>query len=276
MILLLSGSSSSGKNTVIKKLLENNKNIKYINSFTSREKRPNESNGNPYFFISKDEFQNKIKNNEFYEHEFIHNNFYGVEKAFCQNLLNQNYSLVKDMGVIGTFSLKEHLKDQFVETVFLYVNKRELKKRLKLRGDKKEDIKRRMKRFKFEKQNSLKYNFLIHNKNFNNTVSMLEKIISLNTPEFYNYIKLTNKIEKINLKKVVKYANKLTNNKLFKPIKVYFNEKEFYLKKDTEKYLASLISKTNVTKKLVFKKVKVKQTEKQENVIAFIEEYKMI
>ena len=85
MIILLSGSSSCGKNTVIKELIKKHDNIKYIHTFTSREKRAGESEGNPYFFISKEEFQNKIKTNDFYEHELIHNNFYGVEKSIAKN-----------------------------------------------------------------------------------------------------------------------------------------------------------------------------------------------
>ncbi|MGN1208153.1 MAG: guanylate kinase, partial [Christensenellales bacterium] len=134
MILVLSGSSCCGKNTVIKELINQDESLKYINTFTSREKRVGESDGNPYFFISKEEFQQKIKNGDFFEHELIHNNFYGVEKNLCKELIKQNKHLLKDMGVIGTFNLKEQLKENFVETVYLYVSKHELKKRLKNRG----------------------------------------------------------------------------------------------------------------------------------------------
>ena len=79
MILILSGSSSCGKNTIIKELMSEDDNLAYIHTFTSREKRNGEIDGEPYFFISKEEFQQKIKNGDFFEHELIHNNFYGVE-----------------------------------------------------------------------------------------------------------------------------------------------------------------------------------------------------
>jgi len=275
MIILLSGSSSCGKNTVIKELVKNNDNLKYIHTFTSREKRPGESNGNPYFFISKEEFQRKIKSNDFYEHELIHNNFYGVEKAYCKNLLNQGNHLIKDMGVIGTFSLKEQLNNEFVETIYLFVNKSVLKKRLIKRGDKKEDIKTRLKRFKFEKLNSLKYNFLIKNYNLATTVKTIEKIIELNTQDFYKFIFPLQKIAKINNKKVNLYCNRLINNKTFKPLKVYFNGENFYLKRGLEKYLASLICNKNITKEIICKKIKVKNTETIENVENYFKNFNL-
>lgn len=275
MIILLSGSSSCGKNTVIKELVKNNDNLKYIHTFTSREKRPGESDGNPYFFISKEEFQNKIKTNDFYEHELIHNNFYGVEKAYCENMLNEGNHLIKDIGVIGTFSLKEQLKNEFVETIYLFVKKSVLKKRLIKRGDKKEDIKTRLKRFNFEKSNSLKYNFLIQNYNMASTISIIEKLIELNTKEFYKFIFPLEKVNKVNYNKVMAYSNKLINNKTFKPLKVYFNGENFYLKRGLEKYLASLICNKNITKEIICKKIKVKNTETIENVENYFKNFNL-
>lgn len=269
MIILLSGSSSCGKNTVIKELLKNNDNLKYIHTFTSRDKRPGESDGDPYFFISKEEFQTKIKTNDFYEHELIHNNFYGVEKAYCEKLLNEGNHLIKDMGVIGTFSLKEQLKGKFVETIYFYVDKSTLKKRLINRGDKLEDIKTRLKRFKFEKANMLKYNYVIKNYNLQNTVKIVEKICK-NNQDFYKFIIPIQKVSKINNKKLIKYCNQLINNKVYKPLKVYFNGENFYLKNNLEKYLASVITCKNIAKELVFKNIKVKEHEKIENIIEFL------
>ena len=273
MIILLAGSSSCGKNTIIKELIKTNDNLKYIHTFTSREKRVGESDGNPYFFISKEEFQNKIKSNDFYEHELIHNNFYGVEKAYCQKLLKDGNHLIKDIGVIGTFSLKEQLKDDFVETIFLYVDKKTLKKRLINRGDKLEDIKIRLKRFKFEEANISKFNFLIKNYNLNQTVMIIDKLIKLNTQDFSDFIVPLQKIDKINLNKLSNYINKLINNKTFKPLKVYFNGQNFYLKKNLEKYLAGLIVNKNITKEILFKYVKTNSLEDIKKIKEFIQNY---
>ena len=59
MIIALSGSSCSGKNTIIKELLNINKSLEYIKSCTTRAPREGESEGNPYHFFTKDDFQNK-------------------------------------------------------------------------------------------------------------------------------------------------------------------------------------------------------------------------
>ena len=257
MILVLSGSSSCGKNTIIKELMNLDGELKYINTFTSRDKRAGETDGNPYFFISKAEFQEKIKNGDFFEHELIHNNFYGVEKNLCKDLLKENKHLLKDMGVIGTFNLKEQLKDCFVETVYFYVPKHELKKRLKKRGDSKQQIKLRLKRFKFEKANMKKYNFVINNKNKQDTIKILQKILQNNSNSKY-FIKTTKKLNKVDFKKLQIYCDNMINNKEYNPIKLYFNGEDFFVKRNFEKYLASLISGKNLAKrvKLTYEKPK--------------------
>lgn len=250
MILVLSGSSSCGKNTIIKELMEKDKNLEYIHTFTSRDKRPGEENGKPYYFITKEEFQQKIKNGDFFEHELIHNNFYGVEKNLCKELLKQNKHLLKDMGVIGTFNLKEQLSDSFVETVYLYVSKHELKKRLNHRGDSKEQIKLRLKRFKFEKSYMKKYNFVIKNNNKQNTINIIQQILE-NNSEYYNYISVAKDFNKIDKKKFEIYRDDLINNKVYKPIKIFFDGKNFYIKKNIELYFASIKTGKNLAKIVV-------------------------
>lgn len=272
MILLLSGSSCSGKNTLIKYLVSENKDIKYIQSFSSREKRIGESDGDPYFFISKEEFQKKIKNNDFFEHELIHKNFYGVEKNKTKNLLAESKHLIKDMGVIGTFNLKEELSDSLVETVFLYVDKKTLKKRLRKRGDSPKQIKLRMKRFKMEKSHITRYNFVIDNTDKEKTLAILKKIFENNT-ECSNYIKILKNISDINLKKLNKNIDKLIDNRVFKPIKILFNGQDFYLKNNVEKYLAGLITKKNVTKKVLYKNVHYSSFEDIENVKNLVDNF---
>lgn len=274
MIILLSGSSCSGKNTLIKQLVNEKEEVKYINSFTSRDKRPNESDGDPYFFVTKEDFQTKIKNNDFFEYELIHKNFYGVEKNITKQLLLENKCLLKDMGVLGTFNLKEELKDSLIETVFLYVDKKTLRKRLKKRGDDPKQIVVRLKRFGMEKSHITKYNFVIDNRDFDKTLSVLRKIIE-NNKNSEEYIRVLKKVNEINFKKLNKYIDKLINNKVFKPIDVIFNGQDFYLKHNVEKYLAGLITNKNVTKNIVFKNVNYNSYEKYDNIKNLVENFKI-
>ena len=273
MLLLVSGSSGCGKNTIIKELLKKDKTLTYITSYTSREKRSGETEGNPYHFISKEEFQNKIKNGDFFEHELIHGNFYGIDKPSTIKMLSQNKNLIKDIGVIGTFNLKDNLKEEFVETIYLNVPKSVLKKRLKLRGDKPKDIKKRMKRYDFEKSYLSNYGFIINNNNLDNSLKIINKIL-INNKNSAEYIKLVKPVSKVNIKKVEKCCNKLINNKKFKPLKVYFNGKDFYLTKNYEKYLANLILNKSLAKIVKYKNIKIQETEKYKNVLNFIETFK--
>ena len=87
MFVILSGSSGVGKNTVIKEMQKTETNLVMMPTFTTREKREGEVEGAPYFYISKEEFQEKIKNHELIEHEFIHNNYYGSSYTILMNIL---------------------------------------------------------------------------------------------------------------------------------------------------------------------------------------------
>ena len=79
MLILLSGCSGAGKNTIIQELLKRNDNITFLKSCTTRRKRRNEP-ANTYIYLSREDFDNKLKNDEIFEHEEIHQNFYGITK----------------------------------------------------------------------------------------------------------------------------------------------------------------------------------------------------
>ena len=78
MLVILSGVSGAGKDTIKKELIKRMEDIISLPSFTSREPRPGEEEGVQYHFISKDEFKEKIKNGEFYEYDLHHENYYGT------------------------------------------------------------------------------------------------------------------------------------------------------------------------------------------------------
>ena len=71
-LIIISGTTCAGKGTVIKKLLENHNDIVLSVSYTSRPKREHEINGVDYYFVSKEEFERKIKNDDFLEYAKVH------------------------------------------------------------------------------------------------------------------------------------------------------------------------------------------------------------
>lgn len=80
MLVILSGSSGVGKNTVINKILEENSNIELMPTMTTREMRDGEEPGKPYAFVSKEEFEQMIENGELLEYQIVHGFYYGTPK----------------------------------------------------------------------------------------------------------------------------------------------------------------------------------------------------
>ena len=80
MMFVLSSPSGAGKTTLTKKIASKNSNFKISISHTTRKPRPNEKNGLDYYFVNKNEFENLVKNKNFYEHAKIFGNYYGTLK----------------------------------------------------------------------------------------------------------------------------------------------------------------------------------------------------
>lgn len=176
MFIILSGCSGSGKNTVINELLKRNPNLKYLMTCTTRESRPEEAHRSPYINLTKEQFEEKIKNGEFYEFEEIHGNYYGTLKNTIADLISGENDYVKDLGVLGRKEMVSKLGNKTkIVSIFLDVPKKELIKRLKLRGEK--DIEKRMSRFAFENSYRPNYNLIIPNDDMNKTVQIIENIL---------------------------------------------------------------------------------------------------
>jgi len=176
MLLLISGCSGSGKNTIIKKLMERNENIKFLKSCTTRKPRPNENN---YIYLTKEDFDNKLKNNEIFEYEEIHQNFYGTLNSSLEEVANSHAKgihFAKDIGVLGQINMARALKNKTpVLSIFLTVPKAELIRRLEERGEKQIDL--RLSRMEFELGYLDNFDVVIRNVDIDKTVTRIEKLI---------------------------------------------------------------------------------------------------
>lgn len=81
MLIVISGPSGCGKDTVVKELMKNNNNLWLSISCTSRQPREKEINGKDYFFLTKEEFEAKIKTNDLLEYAEYAGNYYGTPKS---------------------------------------------------------------------------------------------------------------------------------------------------------------------------------------------------
>lgn len=246
MFIILTGSSGVGKNTVITEIEKRNSNFKLMPTYTTREKRPNEVEGYPFYYLSVDEFQEKIKNGELIEHEHIHNNFYGSSYKILNEHIQDNIVLIKDLGIEGAqnLSLKiSHITP--VVKIFLTTTKGELKRRLKGRGEK--QIKLRLKRYKREQSEIDKFDYIIYNNNLLTTCGVIEQIYNTNLVD----IKPTKVLEKISTRKINKYVSMLRRGKILKPVKVQLKDNNVYIISGHERFIAGILTNKLVAKLVV-------------------------
>lgn len=180
MLVLLSGVSGAGKDTIKKELIKRMENVISIPSYTDRFPREGEENGKIYNFISTEEFENKIKQNELYEYSVHHEHYYGTSKQILNNAIDSGKVVVKDIEVNGTENLLKLLKDEIdIVTIFLRVPKEELRRRLEHRVEKAsiKEIELRLNRFDYEESKIGIYDYVLKNDDLEKTVQIIMTII---------------------------------------------------------------------------------------------------
>ncbi|MDH5720328.1 MAG: guanylate kinase [Spirochaetia bacterium] len=175
---ILSAPSGAGKNTIINEILKRRNDILYSISTTSRIPRENEIDGSHYHFISKEEFKKKIAAGEFLEWALVLDNYYGTFKSEIDKIFSRKKHAILDLDIQGALKVKEENS----EVVLIFVmppNMNELKKRLQeRRTDSEAEIEKRLKLAEKEMEARQKYDYILVNKNLNETVEELDSIIS--------------------------------------------------------------------------------------------------
>jgi guanylate kinase len=178
MMFVLSSPSGAGKTTLTKKLAEHNTNFSISISYTTRKPRPNEINGKDYHFVSRQEFEDLIKKNNFFEYANIFDNRYGTLKKPVIELLSQGKDVLFDIDWQGTKQLKK-IKGLTLVTFFvLPPNLKVLKERLLNRhGGQEKLVKERMNKFNEEVSHWNEYNYVVVNDDLNTCHNILSSII---------------------------------------------------------------------------------------------------
>ena len=180
MLVILSGVAGAGKDTIKKELIKRMENVESLPSYTSRAIRGGDVEGETYHFISREEFEKMIENEEFYEYDIHHNQYYGTSRKLLNDKIKSGKIIVKDIDVNGTEHLKELLgNDTKVVTIFLRVPKEELKHRLENRIDKPspQEIILRLNRFDYEESRINLYDYVLKNNDLEKTVQIIMTII---------------------------------------------------------------------------------------------------
>lgn len=177
-LIIISGTTCAGKGTVVKELVERNENLALSISYTSRAMREGEVNGVNYYFVTKEEFEEKIKNDEFLEYAYVHNsNYYGTPKKEVKEMLDAGKDVILEIEVQGA----QLIKEMFPETILIFImapSMAEVKRRIKARGQ--ETDEQIIKRFQtaYQEINEIpKYNYVVVNDEIINAISKIEAIL---------------------------------------------------------------------------------------------------
>lgn len=176
-LIVISGPSGAGKDTVVNKLKEINDNIWVSISCTSRLPRGKEVEGKDYFFLTKEEFEEKIQNNQFLEYAIYNNNYYGTPIYKIKEKLDNGIDVILVIEVQGALYVKQHIKD----AIFIFImppSMDELKNRLiKRNTDSKEKILERFKIAYNEINEITKYNYVVVNDDIEKATNKVNSII---------------------------------------------------------------------------------------------------
>ena len=176
--IVLSSPSGAGKTTITKKISQKYPNIKVSISHTTRKPRSNEIDGVDYHFVSKDKFENLIKENKFYEYAKIFDNYYGTSKQSVNKLHEESYDVVFDIDWQGTKQLSKYKELNLIKIFILPPSKKELKNRLINRNqDNNQTVEKRLNQYENDIQHWSDYDYVLINQDLESCFNQIEKII---------------------------------------------------------------------------------------------------
>ena len=176
-LIIITGPSGVGKGTVVKELLDRNKDIWLSISATTRNPRVGEKDGLNYYFISEERFKDMIDKKEFLEWAQFAGNYYGTPLSSVNEKIEKGFIVLLEIEVEGA----KQIKEKFPEALSIFLlppSKAELEKRIRNRGTEKEEaINRRLSRANYEIASSDQFDFVLTNHDVDETVKEVFKII---------------------------------------------------------------------------------------------------
>ena len=178
VLVLFSGPSGVGKDTVLEVVLKKDNSLQRSISLTTRDIRDNEIDGRDYYFISKDRFNNMVENGEVLEFAQYGKNFYGTPKAPVDKWLSEGKTVILKIEVQGAQQIKKLYPDA-VGIFVLPPSMEELENRLRSRGtEDEEDIQKRLEIAKNEVEKSVDYDYTVINDDLDSASNDVLKIIN--------------------------------------------------------------------------------------------------
>ena len=176
-IIAISAPSGSGKTTIVRRILKDIPELVFSVSATTRKRRNDEKEGVHYYFITEEQFKEKIEKNEFIEWEKFYDYYYGTYKKVVDDAVSSGKSIILEVDVKGALSLKSIYPD----AVLIYIvppSFDELVNRLVKRKTEDEiDLQKRIDRAKMELGLKDKFDYFIDNTKLDKAIFETEKLI---------------------------------------------------------------------------------------------------
>lgn len=178
-IIVISGPSGVGKTTLYKKLLEKYKNkLGFSISATTRPKRETEIDGQDYYFISEEKFNDLINKDEFIEWEQVFSYYYGTLKSEIYRVWNDNKDCLLDIDVKGGVNIQKMFEQKAFLIFIAPPCMQELESRLRSRGQNDErSLNKRLEGATLEMESHSYYDLVLVNQDFDKTLDELYKVI---------------------------------------------------------------------------------------------------
>jgi guanylate kinase len=176
-VYIISAPSGSGKSTLVNKVREIVPGLHFSVSFTTRAPRGNEQNQREYFFVSRLEFEEMIRRDEFLERAEVFGNYYGTARRFLLEAQQKGCDLLLDIDVQGAAQIKSKIPEA-VSIFILPPDRLKLEQRLRSRGlDAESVIQRRLETAKQEIENYYKYDYILVNDELQDSIAALKSIL---------------------------------------------------------------------------------------------------
>lgn len=176
-LLVISGLSAAGKGTIAKELVNRHDDFVLSISATTREKRGNEVEGRDYFFISKEKFEEMIKNDEFLEYAKYVNNYYGTPKKYVKEMIEQGKNVILEIEMQGALQVKK-IYDKAILVFFLPKDAKTQKERLiNRKRETLEQIEERIKQAIVDAEYAIHYDYVLVNEEIEDSIKDVQLIV---------------------------------------------------------------------------------------------------
>ncbi len=177
ILIVVSGFSGAGKGTLMKQLVHSYDNYALSVSMTTRNPRPGEEEGKEYFFVSREEFEEKIAQDGLIEYASYCDNYYGTPREYVERQLEKGKDVILEIEIQGALKIKK----KFPTALLMFVmppDAAELKKRLEGRGtESQEVIEKRLKRASEEAEGIEQYDYIVINDKLEECVEEMHSLV---------------------------------------------------------------------------------------------------